>query len=136
MIKAHEVASEWELELGEAQITEAALSRALRIVITSEEADSLTVSIATPFTVTLAASSTIVHLDPERDDPKLGGLIVSLRGSGVEEISVLSNRTLRVICEVASIEVPPDRDYEAWDLESESFKLVAVPGDEVAVWLR
>jgi hypothetical protein len=47
-----------------------------------------------------------------------------------------SRHALSEFAEALSIEVPPDSRYEAWSVDSSRIKLVAVPGDELAVWHR
>jgi Family of unknown function (DUF6188) len=63
----------------------------------------------------------------------LGPLFSLLRGT-IERAAVAADGTLQIAVGTGVVEVPPNPQFEAWDLSTPAFKAVCVPGGELAIW--
>ncbi|MGE2732516.1 DUF6188 family protein [Mycolicibacterium vaccae] len=87
-------------------------------------------------TFNVDSSGTSVLLSPEEDADEAFQPIRQLVGQTVKEAAADEAGTLRVsFSDGTRFEVPPDDDYEAWNVSGPGGALVVcVPGGELAIW--
>jgi hypothetical protein len=136
MIALEETEDAWRVVLQDAEVGQVSLGYELGLVVHTQEQETLHVTIATPFRVR-HDDEPWRDIDPARDDPELGGLIIMLRHRALLECVAHKAGTLLLqVANQLTVEVPSHPRYEAWDIDAKRFKLVAIPGDELAVWHR
>jgi uncharacterized protein DUF6188 len=136
VIELTEVEDGCRFRANEAVVGQVTLGEELRIVIFGRDGESAEITIATPFRVQCNENGAHANIDPEADDPSLGQLILSLRKQPLIGGMMSTAGTLALEFGGCTIDVPPDVRYEAWAIDARQFKIVAVPGDELAIWRR
>jgi Family of unknown function (DUF6188) len=96
----------------------------------------LGVVIAMPFDAVERANGERVRIDPAKKSAALGQLAVGLRFRRLDSCSVAPGGILHLQFDnrELALTVPPHPSYEAWQLDGPSFKVIAVPGGELAIW--
>ena len=64
---------------------------------------------------------------------EFGPLLSLLRGE-VRHASVDAHGTLEITLSTGAIEIQPHAEFEAWDLMTPGFKVVCMPGGDLAIW--
>jgi hypothetical protein len=135
MIEFSELEDGWAFKTSEAKVGLVSLGYELRIVLYAEGGESIAITISTAFEV--SRGGTPNRLDPEESDPRLGELLLALRGRPLRACFARKRGALTLeFADDLRVDVSPDNHYEAWGVETDRLKLVAVPGGEVAVWER
>jgi hypothetical protein len=126
-----------ELVLDAAEVSSITLTTQITIGIRDASGDALTITISTPFCVGNAEADLSEPLDPEKDDVRLGGVILRLRHRILTRCLVEPTGTLHLAFDDGFvIVVGPDQRYEAWDIDHRKFKIVGAAGGELATWDR
>ncbi len=132
-----EKAGGYQVAYNDAQVTQVTLDHRLSINILESEDDWLRITIESAFSAQIKPDAPATTIHPENVTAHLGELAVALRFQQLSKCHVASDGTLTVEFRSGlTINVPPDAHYEAWDLEHKQFKIVAMPGGELAVWDR
>jgi hypothetical protein len=117
-----------------AQVNLVLLDFRLGLHILDVDDESLKIVIATRFSSRQDNGPTKT-LDPKESDPALGALAVAVRHQTARTCRVTRDGTLRLGFDSGlMLEVGPDPDYEAWQLDLPGGKIIAMPGGELAVW--
>jgi len=75
-----------------------------------------------------------LDFDPVNHPERLGPVLALLR-SPIQKVSACKNGTLMVFLPQASIIVPSDEQFEAWELSGPNGLLVvSLPGGDLAIW--
>jgi len=117
---------DWQLDLGSRSMTYIRIDHQTRL-----QFDGVEIVIGCPFT--LQTGNEIFHLDEAQE---LGPLL-GVYPDALETASVGSDGTLHLRLERGeSIEVQPDPNYEAWQINGPGMAVVVCPpgGSPVAVW--
>jgi uncharacterized protein DUF6188 len=137
MMRLEEQSGEFNLIFRDAQVIRVILDYRLGIIIQDYEDDRLEVVIENRFFARTEKDMPATKISPEESTTDLGTLAVSLRFQRLSQCHVAQRGTLTLGFESGlTLEIPPDPHYEAWDLDHRSFKLIATPGGELAVWDR
>jgi hypothetical protein len=108
------------------------------LLVVDEVQDALRIAISTPFRFKGTGDQDWKAVDPEAPDDRLGELVVALwRRPLLPLVSCRIDRgsgRLALGFETLDIDVRAGGRYEAWDLDHARFKLIAMPGGEVAIW--
>ncbi|MGE2736061.1 DUF6188 family protein [Mycolicibacterium vaccae] len=90
--------------------------------------------VGSPFSATLAGEH--ISLSPEEDADEAFRPIYELVGETVQDAVADDSGTLRVrFRNGTQLEVPPDEEYEAWNVSGPNGALVVcMPGGELAIW--
>lgn len=118
----------------DAEVTQVLVDYRLGFIIADGGTETLRVTISTPFEFTPAGEMESVRIDPEGAEAALGRLVLEARHQRLTSCLVDKSGRLRMRLGEMSIDVAPDSEYEAWDVDHPQFKLVAMPGGEVAEW--
>lgn len=129
--------NEFDFILEGAQVSYVGIGAQFDIYIQDTTPAVLKVTISTPFQVGQSDGPLSELIDPEKDDPRLPGLILSLRRKVLERCHVHPDGTLRLrFDDGLVIIIGPDPEYEAWELDHAKFKIVGAAGGELAIWGR
>lgn len=134
VIELEETPSGWTVQAPNADVATVALGHGLRIVLYVDGGDALDVLIETTLRLDSEdlASRTI---DPQQPTADLGRLAVALLHKRVANCEASSEGDLLLqFQEGTRIRVAPNAQFEAWSLNAPLFKLVSLPGGEVARW--
>lgn len=128
---------EFDLVLEDAQVANVGLAVQLNIYIQDAIRDTLKIAISTPFRAGESEDALDGPIDPEKDDPRIGEVIVRLRRKILTQCHIDQDGTLKLRFDDGFvILVGPDQKYEAWDLDHARFKIVGAAGGELAIWNR
>jgi hypothetical protein len=128
---------EFDFALEDAQVSYAGLGAQFDIYIQDAAQAGLKITITTPFRIGEAERPLSEPIDPEKDDPRIGKLILSLRRKKLVLCHVDPDGTLKLrFDDGLVIVVEPDPEYEAWELDHARFKIVGAAGGELAIWER
>jgi hypothetical protein len=85
---------------------------------------------------TISGGGETVTVDPEDDPAAVGRFTVFLREQVTSATATDRGRLEVRFAKGASLTVEPDPDYEAWGIAtgSEGFRLVSMPGGDLAIW--
>jgi len=125
---------EYEVSLENAKVNLVLLD--FRLGINALEADrgSLQIVISSSFSTRVGSGMPAVTLDPEDASPALGALAVAVRFQELRKCHIKDGTLMLEFGSGQTIEVPPNTDYEAWQLDGTDFKIIATPGGELAIW--
>lgn len=125
----------FDLVLDSACVSYITLTVRLEFGIRDATRDTLKVVISTPFCVGETEGDLSAPIDPEKDDPRIGELILRLRHKILTESHADPDGTLRLRFDNGVvIVVGPDPQYEAWDIDHSDFKVVSAAGGELSIW--
>jgi Family of unknown function (DUF6188) len=135
-LRLEEKTDGYQVVLGDAQVTQVLLDYRLGITILDNDNDWLKLVIASMFSTRDGGPdvpTALIH--PEKATSDLGALAVTLRFQRLSKCYIAKDGTLTLGFESGlTITVPPDAHYEAWDLDHKLFKVIAMPGGELAIW--
>jgi hypothetical protein len=128
---------EFNFTLEDAQVSHTVLGAQFDIYIKDPTRTGLKITITTPFRVGGSEGPLSEPIDPEKDDPRIGKLILNLRRKELVLCYVDPDGTLKLrFDDGLAIVVGPDPEYEAWELDHPKFKIVGAAGGELAIWDR
>jgi Family of unknown function (DUF6188) len=137
MIGLQEDIDKFEVILQDAKVNQVILDFRLSILIVDSDDEKLHIVIESPFSVRTTTSASTPMVDPGGSTPMLGTIVLMLRHRQITKCCIMKYGSLSLeFGDDLAIEVPPDKHYEAWDLDCKLFKLLAMPGGEVAFWDR
>lgn len=123
--------------LERAQVSYLELTGQLEIGIRDSTRETLQITISTPFCAGESEDELSEPVDPEKDDPRVGEVILRLRFKTLTQCRIESSGTLKLAFDDGFVViVGPDPRYEAWDIEHQKFKIVGAAGGELAIWDR
>ncbi len=99
--------------------------------------DTLKIAISTPFRVGESEDTLSEPIDPEKNDPRIGEVILCLRFKTLTKCRIDPGGTLKLTFDDGFVVIiGPDSQYEAWDIEHKMFKIIGAAGGELAIWER
>ena len=90
------------------------------------------------YEITIETPLTITAMNIERAEPTSVEVLAALRGLLMRAVLSVSEHhgQLSVEFDSVTITVPPDENYEAWQIRADDgLLIVCIPGGELAVWL-
>jgi hypothetical protein len=118
-----------------AQVAYIQLTVQLEIAILDATRDALEITISTPFCVGESEDALSEPIDPEKNDPRIGEVILRLRFKTLTKCRIDPDCTLKLTFDDGFVVViGPDPLYEAWDIEHKKFKIVGAAGGGFAIW--
>jgi hypothetical protein len=140
VIELVEEADELVLRLEGTYVSQTIIDYRFGLLVLDEQQDALRIAISNPFRFKRHEDKDWTSVDPEAHDDRLGELVVALwRPPLLPLVSCRIERAsgrLKLGLDTLDIDVPAGDRYEAWDVDHARFKLVAMPGGEVAIWDR
>jgi hypothetical protein len=128
---------EFDFTLEGAQVSYVGIGAQFDIYIHDTTPTVLKITISTPFRVGESEDSLGEPIDPEKDDPRLPGLILRLRRKVLDQCHVDPGGTLKLRFDDGLVMiVGPDPEYEAWELDHAKSKIIGAAGGELAIWDR
>jgi hypothetical protein len=136
VIELDQTPSGWSVRALDADVGQVALGFGRRVVMYVDGGAALDVFIER--TLHLDSVGQVSRsVDPQLPSPELGELAVALLHQRLASCEASSEGDLRLRFEGGiAIDVAANPKFEAWNLDAPLFKLVSLPGGEVAHWDR
>ena len=134
VITLEETTTGYGLRLHNASVTQIRLDWQVGLTISDEDGTTVKVVIAGPFTVLSPGDAYPPVTDPEQSGSNLCAAIFAMRFAPVAACDVVDGTMQLALGSGLTVRVPPSETAEAWEIDHPDFKLVSIPGGEVAVW--
>lgn len=123
----------WSLSAAGQQVTSVSVDWAVTLTI-GAAGSPIVVRIEQPFALAFPGAAP-AHLNPEGDPVELAPVLRLVR-AGVSRLDAFNTGRLELeLVDGTSLSVSPVEQYEAWSMAGpDGFKLVCLPGGELAVW--
>lgn len=132
MLVLNEVPGGFDLQVAQAKVEMVSLAWCLDILVTDDKFDRLLIKTGSSMSWTRPGREPVV-VDPERGTADLGALMVALRHAPLVSLAIRAGNLIADFGDSGEIVIAPHPRFEAWETGG-GFKLVCLPGGEVAIW--